>query len=244
MTDWRREVDLDGEGPVYEQIRRGFEAAIRSGRWTAGHRLPSEAEIGAWADASRMTVNRAMRALSDEGLITRRQGAGSFVATPPAPSAILGIVDMARAIPEGGRTYDYRCLRQEMVQATPGVAERMRLEPGAPLRHIVCLHLADGVPLELEERWIDTELLPSAREMDFAEIGPGSWLLSETPWTEAEHTVRAVDAPPGRARLLQIESEAACLVLERRTFQGDAVVTWARLTHPGDRHVLTERFTP
>ena len=41
-----------------------------------------------------------------------------------------------------------------------------------------------------------------------------------------------------------VEPGAACLVLERRTFQGQDVVPYARLTHPGSRHSMTERFSP
>ena len=72
----------------------------------------------------------------------------------------------------------------------------------------------------------------------------GGWLLRAAPWTEAEHTVSAINADTELASRLGVEPGAACLVLERRTFQGQDVVTYARLTHPGSRHSMTERFSP
>ena len=72
----------------------------------------------------------------------------------------------------------------------------------------------------------------------------GGWLLRAAPWTEAEHTVSAVNASPELARKLGVPVNAALLILERRTFQGEDVVTYARLIHPGTRHSMTERFGP
>lgn len=241
---WRDQLVLDEGGPLYLRIRRALAASIRDGRWAPGDRIPPEEELAEHFGAARMTVHRALRELVDRGLVVRRRGAGSFVAEPPSPSALLAIVDMARAIPAAGRRYGYACLLQEVVPADDTVAGRLGLAPGAEVRHVCCLHRADGAVVELEERWINLELLPEARTADFGERGPGGWLLEATPWSEAEHVVRAVNADAALARRLETRVGQACLVLERRTFQGDAVVTWARLAHPGDRHHLTERFGP
>ena len=151
---------------------------------------------------------------------------------------------MASAIPARGQRYGYQCLGSATIPAGEDTARQMRLLPGARVQHVRCLHSADGQPVELEERWINLALLPAVSQADFTAEGPGGWLLRQTPWTEAEHTVSAVNADPVLAACLGIEPGAACLVLERRTFQGDDVVTLARLTHPGDRHVMSERFAP
>jgi GntR family histidine utilization transcriptional repressor len=151
---------------------------------------------------------------------------------------------MSTAIPARGEAYDYECLGQRVVGAAGTIGERLGMPEGSPVRHVLCRHRADGEVIELEERWINLNLLPEAEVQDFTEVGPAGWLLEATPWTEAEHTVRAVNAGPRLSELLETGEGAACLVLERRTFQGDRVVTWARLTHPGDRHRMTERFSP
>lgn len=244
MSRWQDHLTLDGHGPVYEQIKRALAAPIRSGAWPPGHRVPPEEEIAAHLGTARMTVNRALRDLTEDGLIVRKRRAGSFVASPPAPAAMLEIVDMSSAIPARGQAYGYACLVDESVTADADLAKRLRVVPGAPLQHIVCRHTADDEIVELEERWINLALLPQAAEADFAQQTPGGWLLAAAPWTEAEHTVSAQNATEDLAAALDCTPGAACLVLERRTFQGDAVVTFARLTHPGDRHRMTERFAP
>lgn len=244
MADWHDQLRLDGDGPVYDQIKRALLGLIRSGAWPPGHRVPAEADMADHFGTARMTVNRAIRELTEDGLILRKRRAGSFVAAPPSPSAMLEIVDMSAALPAQGRAYHYECLVNERVEADETIAGRFNLPAGTPLQHIICRHRADGDVIELEERWINLALLPRAATADFSATAPGAWLLEESPWTQAEHTVSAINAAAGLAAQLEIDPQAACLVLDRRTFRVDDVVTVARLTHPGNRHRLTERFGP
>jgi GntR family histidine utilization transcriptional repressor len=244
MSDWAEQLVLDGEGPVYDQIKRSILGNIRSGDWATGHRIPAEADLAKHFQTARMTVNRALKELMEDGLIVRRRRAGSFVASPPSPSALLEIVDMSTTIPARGQEYGLECLSHETIAADMETALRMRVTLGTAVLHLVCRHLADGDIVELEDRWINLELLPQAATQDFSKQAPGAWLLEASPWTEAEHTVSAVNATEELAKRLNLEVGAACLVLERRTFQNDTVVTFARLTHPGSRHTLSERFSP
>ncbi|WP_300542992.1 UTRA domain-containing protein [Maricaulis sp.] len=238
------DIRLDGQGPVYDQIKRAISGLIRSGSWKPGDRLPSEAQLSDYLETARMTINRALKELTEEGLLVRKRRAGTFVAQPESPSAILKIVDMASAIPARGQVYGYRCEVNETVPAPDTIAKRMRLAHGARLQHVQCLHTADGEIVEYEERWINLALLPQAGRADFSGQSPSGWLQRATPWTEAEHTVSAVNATPEQARRLGVAPGAALLVLERRTFHNEDVVTYARLTHPGTRHSMTERFGP
>lgn len=67
-------------GPLkYQHIRAELLAIVRSGKYQVGDKLPSESALVEAFNASRSTVIRALRDVEDEGLIERRQGAGSFV---------------------------------------------------------------------------------------------------------------------------------------------------------------------
>lgn len=71
--------------PKYAQLREMLFAAIREGHWRPGDRLPTEAELTRQTPFSLGTVQRALRALVDEGLVVRSQGSGTFVAEGPSP---------------------------------------------------------------------------------------------------------------------------------------------------------------
>ena len=136
MRDGMGDIRLDGEGPVYDQIKRSISGLIRSGHWKPGHRLPSESELSENLSIARMTVNRALKELTEDGLLVRKRRAGTFVAQPDAPAAILQIVDMASAIPARGEVYGYRCEINETIPAPDAIARRMRLPFGTRLQHV------------------------------------------------------------------------------------------------------------
>ncbi len=80
--------DIAKHREIYERIHH----AILSGEYAIGQRIPTEAELGSWYHASRPTIARALRDLEQEGYLTRRRGAGTFVREfKRAPSRLLGL---------------------------------------------------------------------------------------------------------------------------------------------------------
>ena len=60
--------------PFYEKVKQAISEKIATGVWQPHDRIPSEAELVAQFGFSRMTINRALRELTDEGLLVRLQG--------------------------------------------------------------------------------------------------------------------------------------------------------------------------
>jgi len=86
--------------PRHRQVYQALERGIRDGRWKAGDRLPSEAQLVREFSTSRITVGRAVRDLQQAGLVDRQAGSGTFVRPPSAPAAqAFGLL-----IPELGET--------------------------------------------------------------------------------------------------------------------------------------------
>ena len=72
----------EGPAPLYARVKQMIVQQIESGTWPPHHRVPSESELVAELGFSRMTINRALRELTAEGLLVRMQGVGTFVAEP------------------------------------------------------------------------------------------------------------------------------------------------------------------
>jgi len=238
-----KDFPLDGEGPLHAQIRRAIGAAILSGRIPPGGRVPSEAELMRLFGASRMTVHRAMSELAAEGLVRRNRRAGTFATTEARGRAVFEIWDIGAEVRRAGGTYRHEMLSRWLRAATAEDARRLGLAPGARLLATATRHLSDGIPVQLEERLINLAAAPAAEAERFAATPPGRWLLDHVPWTEAEHAISAENAPARIAQRLGIAPGSACLVVERRTWNGDVPVTFARLWHPGARHRLVGRFS-
>jgi len=231
------------ETTLHKRIRAEVSEAIRSGAWPPGHRVPSEHELMAQYGCSRMTVNKALAPLAEQGLIVRRRKAGTVVARPRIHSVVLDIPDIAAEVTARGEPYAYELLSRQVRAASVRDLDALGLDGKARVLALRCLHRASGRPFALEERLINLDAAPEAADADFAATPPGGWLLGHVPWTEAEHRISAAAADKAGA-VLAVPAAAACLVLERTTWRGDDRITHVRLTFPGDAYDLVARFAP
>lgn len=229
-------------GPLHQRIRSDIEARIRSGEWAPGHRAPTEAELMATYGCSRMTVNKAMTALVEAGLIVRRKRAGSFVARPRVHAPVLNIPDIQSEIVARGETYAFRLLSR-VVRDADGEDE-IELAAGGKLLELDGVHDAGGRPFALERRLVSLKAAPEMQSADFTETPPGAWLLEHVAWTEAESRISAINADPDDARLLALDEGTACLVVDRRTWREGQHVTRVRQVFPGEAYDLVARFGP
>jgi GntR family histidine utilization transcriptional repressor len=235
---------LDGEGPVWLQIRRSIALAILSGDWPAGTRLPGEIYLTQHYKSARMTVNKAIQSLAGEGLVERRTKVGTVVTARARERPVLEIWDAADAVRRAGGRYGYRLLDCAMVGADSPIRSQMAIDPKAPMIRMLCLHSSDDKPFQLEERLINVEAAPKITCQPLENVSPGQWLLAHVPWTEAKHSISARGANVTVAGHLEIDEGDACLVVERRTWNGAIPVTLGRFWYPGDEHSLEGQFRP
>ncbi|MFL4975780.1 MAG: UTRA domain-containing protein [Microvirga sp.] len=238
------DLALDGDGPLHLQIRRAIARPILAGSWPPGRRVPSEHALMARFGVSRMTVNRALASLAGEGLVERKRKSGTVVAACSAERAVFEIWDISAEIERAGARHAMTLLARGTGAATSAEAARLRAAAGTPVLRLLLCHAADGTPVQLEERLVNLDAAPGILEARLDLVAPGRWLLDHVPWTEAEHLIGAVAATAEVARHLNIRRGAACLCVERRTWRGEAPITFARLTSPAGAQVLVGRFRP
>ena len=235
---------LDGAGPIWQQIRRVLAQPILRGDWPPGTRMPAELELTERFGASRMTVNKAVQSLASEGLVERRRKVGTVVAVRAQERPVFEIWDIADLVTRSGGVYSYKLLSCEHLKRDPERRELLGVSPRTPTLSMTCLHLCDGEPYQLEERLVNIDAAPGITCRPLDESGPGPWLVTHVPWTDAEHKISAQEAPASVASHLKLRALAACLVVDRRTWNEAVPVTYARLWHPGGQHALVGHFQP
>lgn len=219
----------------WRDVRRLVRERIVRREWKPGDAIPKEADLAAELGCARATVNRALRDLADEGLIDRRRRSGSRVAEAPSRRATFRIPIIAAEIADRGMVPGYRRLLREVVPAPGEVTARM--VPGAassasnssrddppmgtppiPLLHVVSLHLADGRPFMLEDRWIDPTVFPAAAAEPFDVLSANEWLVTHAPFDHGEIAFGACAAGRDEADALRVRPGAAVFVVRRVTF--------------------------
>ncbi|WP_326538648.1 UTRA domain-containing protein [Pseudorhodoferax sp.] len=226
---------------TYSDIQDWLRTGIREGRWRAGDRLPSEAELCLQFSVSRMTVNRALRELQHAGLVRREQGRGSFVAPLERVAARLELRDLHQDAAERGHHHEAEVLVLRAEAASADCAHALGLRRGQRVFFCQLLHREQGVPLQLESRWVLPSAAPAFLEQDFGRQTPTAYLLQVAPLTAAQYQIEAVAASPEEARCLGLEAGEPCLLVQRLSHGAAGPVSWARLLHR--RYVLQGSFT-
>jgi GntR family transcriptional regulator, histidine utilization repressor len=227
---------------LYEQIKQHVVKEIDAGFLKPNDRVPSEAQLSGMFNASRMTANRALKELTEEGRIIRIQGVGTFVARPKPDAALLEIRSIAREIADWGGVHSCEVLLLAQEVVTADIGKKMDLAPGTAVFHSILVHRDRGVGVQYSERYIHPKVAPDYLAQDYTQITPSEYLLKVAPVQEAEHVIEAVQCPSHVRTHLQIRAEEPCLRLTRRTWSFDRVATFSTMISPGFRYKLKGKF--
>lgn len=236
-------VELKSE-PLYRKIKNHILDRIDSGEWMVSTRVPSENELVKEFSVSRMTTNRALRELTDEGYLIRVAGVGTFVAELKAKSNPLEIHNIADEIRARHHEYSAEVLKCETVKANEKIAAFMNVEVGTLLTHSLIIHKEQGIPIQLEDRLVNEDIVPGYGEQDFTLKTPYEYLIKMAPLQKVEHVVKAIMVSPSMKTILDMSDDEACLLIERRTWTKGRVASTAKLYHPGSRYELSGLFKP
>ena len=230
--------------PRYQQLKDLIIDQISSGELAPSDRVPSENDLVESMNVSRMTANRALRELNNEGYVERIAGRGTFVSDFRSQSHLLEVQNIADEIESRGHNHSSTVVRQARLHARGEVARALHVEQGTDIFHLLLVHYENNVPVQVEDRHVLASFAPACLEQDFESVTPSAYLTSVAPLQEAEQVVRA--SMPNRAvrQQLNMDDGEPSLVVIRRTWSKGQPATFARLHHPGSRYELTGHYAP
>ena len=161
----------------YRGVKQHVLAQIRAGIWPPGALIPKEEALADTFGCARMTVHRALRELADEGVVERRRRSGTRVALQTARSALVEIRRVDQEVEAMGAEYRYARVARRVARPDAAVATRLNLLSNEKALRVSCLHYANDVPFQLEERWINLVVVPEAKSESFLYQPPNVWLL-------------------------------------------------------------------
>ncbi|GLP95424.1 histidine utilization repressor [Paraferrimonas sedimenticola] len=224
--------------PKFVEIKQYICQRIEAGEWPEYSQVASENQLAQQFSCSRMTARRALTELCEQGVLMRSQGLGTFVAELKSQSSMLAIRNIADEIKERGHGYSVQpiCVEPRLAQAKLAVA--LGVPNDTQLAYSELVHCEDGYPIQLEQRFVNPELVPDYLKQSFESLTPHEYLSRHAPLTQATHTIEAIAADQAIAERLQIALGEPCLQISRRTWSSQGVVSFALLTHPGSRYRL------
>jgi len=226
------------------RIRTLILSRIQDGSWSNGYKIPSEAEIMAQFSASRMTVHRAIKELAAEGHLFRERGRGTFVAKKKPRSQLLVLADIAGEISGRGGAYFCECRSLAPEPRSPLTAYIFGEKRAGDIARSTVIHFENGLPLQLEDRWVDLQMAPDYLQIDFSSTTAYRYLMAAAPLQKAEHELTAVLPDSVQQQLLRIQANEPCLLLKRKTWSSGHLVSYAELLYPGSRYSFGGVFGP
>jgi len=135
---------------LYEDVKRQLRRRLDEGLYRPGARIPSETDLVKEFRVSAITIRRAVRDLSLEGLLVRRQGLGVFVAKNPQVVRSLTVMSTADEMRRSGVEPAIKELSLTLGRAETTVTRHLRLARSALLYRLERLLLGNGEPLGLD----------------------------------------------------------------------------------------------
>jgi GntR family transcriptional regulator len=201
---------------LYVQIRETLREQIKRGELAPGQKLPAEDELAAQFGVSRMTVRQGISDLTDEGVLYRRRGIGTFVAQFHVERDHNKLTDFFETAQAQGFEAEVRLLIREVVPAKISVAKPLGLEEGEPVIRFQTLRLANGVPITVYDEYVAYKLCPQLFQEKL--YSRPAWQILESYGFTIKRAVQRIEARLADvdiAGLLGIEENAPILYKHR-----------------------------
>lgn len=234
LLDAYQHQAADAHAPAYLRLRRAIRSSVEGGSLAPGQALPSERELAREFALSRVTVRKALAGLVEDGVLTQRQGAGTFVAERIV-KPLSRLTSFTEDLRSRGLNPHSVFMEREVGEVTPEEAMALNLSPGAQVVRFYRLRYGSDEPLAVERTAVPQAVLPDP------------YLIVDSLYEALEKTcgrpvralqrLRAVNFNTEQARLLGVPHGSAGLALERRSFLADGrLVEFTRSWYRGDAY--------
>ncbi|MGM0125029.1 GntR family transcriptional regulator [Enterococcus sp. AZ194] len=228
---------MPGSLPVYIQIHDQLKEEIENGLWKIGDRLPSERELSVKFGVSRMTLRQAIQTLSDEGILERKIGSGTYVAREKVQEKMTGTTSFTEIMESQNRVPSSKTVSYFVTSPSSSEMDKLKLSKTDSILRMERIRYADGVPICFEVASIPSKLV---EEFTKAEITGSFYRTLETKGKKkvgrANQTVSAMLASERIAEYLEIKRGDSILRLRQVSYFEDGTpFEYVRTQYVGNR---------
>lgn len=238
-------VDKSSYIPLYIQVRDNLKALINSGLLKPGDQIPSENELSAEYNISRMTVRQASQELLREGFIEIRRGEGTFVNATPHTQMLLKLEGFSSEMAKLGYRNHSKLLDIQKIESFDSFElaySGLEKSPGEPLVRIQRVRYVEEVPFAIETSFLTYATGQGLLEPRMADdVSIYKYIENDLHirLSRADHIIQPGLACADTAPLLEIEQGSPILKLRGTTFSmTNKPIEYLEGIYRGDKYEL------
>lgn len=234
--------DGKGSGPLYASVADYVRERVYSKEWGVGEAIPSEHELSDMLGVARSTIQKAIHALVDEGLLVQQRGRGTFVTQPlmGRPSS-MRLLSFAESMDAQDITYQTNVVTQRVEPANHVCAQSLGIEPGIPHLFLTRVRTLHDQPVMLIESHLNLAACPRLDETDFTKesVFAAAERTSGRKVGRCETSYSARVAGRARGRWLDCDEHAPVLNLDQLVrLEDETPFEWGSVWLPANRCVI------
>ncbi len=211
----------NSQQPLYEQVKERLHSKIQQGEYPPLSQLPSENELSELFNVSRITVRQALHKLSQEGLIFKVHGKGTFVSKPKAYQNITQLQGFAEAMSHTGHQILNEVLSVKFIEAPIKVASKLKVSIRSQVVEIKRVRLLNNEPVSYELTYLPAslgeQLVEKNVDLRSTDIFSAIERDLDLPLGYADLNIDAIKADDELAQLLAVDVNTPILRVERLT---------------------------
>lgn len=207
--------------PAYIRIHDSIKKKIDRGVWEIGQRLPSERDLADDYEVSRMTLRQAITLLVEEGILERRVGSGTYVASHRVQEKMRGTTSFTEIVRSQGKTPSSQLISYQRKLANEAEIQQLQLKATDTVVRMERVRFADNVPLVFEVASIPEKLIQSFNQEDITEHFFQTLTDNGYEIGKSQQTIYAKNASERVANYLKVPKNHAVLALTQVSYFTD-----------------------
>lgn len=207
--------------PAYIRIHDAVKKQIDDGFWEIGQRLPSERDLADDYEVSRMTLRQAITLLVEEGILERRVGSGTYVASHRVQEKMRGTTSFTEIVRLQGKTPSSQVVSYQRKPANETEIQQLQLKPSDYVVRMERVRYADNMPLVFEVASIPEKLIREFKREDITEHFFQTLTDNGYEIGKSQQTIYAKNASERVANYLKVPKNHAVLALTQVSYFTD-----------------------
>lgn len=217
---------------IHDKIKEEIDDQI----WKIGERLPSERDLAERFNVSRMTLRQAITMLVEEGVLERKVGSGTYVASTRVQEKMRGTTSFTEIVHSQGKSPSTKLISYQKKLASKTERQRLQLGANDLVIRMERIRYADNVPLVFEVASIPEKLIRNFNKTDITNHFFKTLAVNGYEIGKSQQTIYAKTASDRVAEYLEVAKGHAILALTQVSYFTDGqAFEYVRSQYVGDR---------